>query len=246
MTDLLSARLFAPLALTAITALGLLLWILRNGDLCPGQRRRISDGLLSVWAVFGLALMLSVDAGTPSLMLWLGGITLASGLGATVYQARLAGKRSLPLSWHVPALVLALCYGLGLLLREGPAALFMAGAGGCVFTHLIMVRAKHRLQAFNLLLPLVGIAFAVGWMVLLLVQTLWLQHESEAVFDTAHLIRPFVQMCAAILLGAIIWLLPLLRKEQTQPPVIAVATLLILGALTVGQSIIGQLSLNIS
>ncbi|GGB46461.1 hypothetical protein GCM10011502_19820 [Oceanisphaera marina] len=245
MTDMLSARLFAPLALTAITALGLLLWILRNGDLCPGQRRRISDGLLSVWAVFGLALMLSVEAAVPSLMLWLGGSTLASGLGATLYQARLAGKRSLPLSWHMLALVLALCYGLGLLLREGPAALLMAGAGGCVFTHLIMVRAKHRLQAFNLLLPLVGIAFAVGWMVLLLVQTLWLQYESEVVFDTAHLIRPFVQMCAAVLLGAVIWLLPLLRKEQTRPPVIAVAALLILGALTVGQSIIGQLSINI-
>jgi hypothetical protein len=52
---------------------------------------------------------------------------------------------------------------------------------------------------------------------------------------------PFMQMSAAILLGAIIWLLPLLRKEQTRPPVIAVAALLILGALTTGQGIIWQL-----
>lgn len=245
MTDLLSARLFAPLALTAITALGLLLWILRNGDLCPGQRRRISDGLISVWTVFGLALMLSVEAGVPDWMLWLGGATLALGLGAVLYQARLAGKRSLSLNWHWPALILALCYGLGLLLREGPAALLMAGAGGCVFTHLILVRARHRLQAFNLLLPLVGIGFAIGWMMLLLVQTLWSQHESVS-FDSSHLIMPFAQMCAAILLGAIVWLLPLLRKEPTKPPVIAVAALLVIGALTVGQSIIWQLSVNIN
>ncbi|WP_417615302.1 hypothetical protein [Oceanisphaera sp.] len=246
MTDLLSARLFAPLALTAITALGLLLWILRNGDLCPGQRRRISDGLISVWAVFGLALMLSVEAGVPSWMLWLGGVTLALGLGAVLYQARLQGKRSLPLNWHGPGLILALCYGLGLLLREGPAALLMAGAGGCVFTHLIMVRAKHRLQAFNLLLPLVGIGFAIGWMLLLLVQTLWSQSESQVLLDTGRLIGPFAQMCAAVLLGAIIWLLPLLRKEPTKPPVIAVAALLVIGALTVGQGIIWQLSVNIN
>lgn len=246
MTEHLAARLFAPLALTAITALGLLLWILRNGDLCPGQRRRISDGLISVWAVFGLSLMLSVEAKVPNLLMWLGGASLATGLAAVLYQARLQGKRSLSSHWHWPALVLALCYGAVLLLRVGPAALFMAGAGGCVFTHLIMVRAKHRLQAFNVLLPLAGMAFALGLLVCLLVQTLWVQNDPASLLDPLRLITPFGQMCAAILLGGVIWLLPLLRKEQTKPPVIAVAALLILGALTVGQGIIWHLSVNIS
>ncbi|MFD1009576.1 MULTISPECIES: hypothetical protein [Oceanisphaera] len=246
MTEHMAARLFAPLVLTAIAALGLLLWILRNGDLCPGQRRRISDGLISVWAVFGLALMLSVEANVPNFMLWLGGATLIAGLSAALYQSRLQGKRSLPLSWHWPALGLALCYGVALLLREGAGALLMAGAGGCVFTHLIMVRAKHRLQAFNLLLPLVGIGFAIGWLLLLLAQTLWIQSDPHTLLDTSRLITPFGQMCAAILLGGIIWLLPLLRKEQTKPPVVAVAALLMLSALTVGQGIIWQLSVNIS
>lgn len=246
MTELLPARLFAPLALTAVTALGLLLWVLRNGDLCPGQRRRISDGLLSAWAVFGLALMLGVEAVVPQSLLWLGGAALLTGLGTVLYQARLQGKRSLPLSWHTPALVLAGLFGLWVMVMMGPAALLAAGAGGCVFAHLIMVRAKHRLQAFNTLLPLVGIASAIGWLLALLVQALLATSTSQGVQpDMSPLIVPFAQMSAAILLGAIIWLLPLLRKEQTRPPVIAVAALLIIGALTTGQGIIWQLSVNI-
>ena len=247
MTELLPARLFAPLALTAISAFGLLLWVLRNGDLCPGQRRRISDGLLSAWAVFGLALMLGVEATVPAPLLWLGGAALVTGLGTVLYQARLQGKRSLPLSWHTPALVLAGLFGVWIMFMMGPAALLAAGAGGCVFTHLIMVRAKHRLQAFNMLLPLVGIASAIGWLLVLLIQTLLATNTAlDAQPDMSPLIVPFVQMSAAILLGAIIWLLPMLRKEQTTPPVIAVAALLILGALTTGQGIIWQLSVNIS
>ncbi|MBO1518646.1 hypothetical protein [Oceanisphaera pacifica] len=246
MTGFLAAQLFAPLALTATTALGLLIWILHKGDLCPGQKRRISDGLMSVWAVFGLALMLSVEASAPPFMLWLGGASLVAGLAAIVYQARLQGKRSLALSWHWPALVLAVIYGVCVLFRVGPAAVLMAGAGGCVFAHLIMVRAKHRLQAFNVLLPLAGIGCSLGLLVYLLVQTLWLQSDASAVFSAEPLIPLFAQVCAAILFGSIIWLLPLLRKQQTKPPVVAVAALLILGGLTVGRGIIWQLSVNIS
>ncbi|MGO1793508.1 MAG: hypothetical protein ACTHY5_09055 [Oceanisphaera sp.] len=246
MTEHLAARLFAPLALTAMAALVLLLWILRNGDLCPGQRRRISDGLMSVWAVFGLALMLSVEAKVPPFLLWLGGTSLVIGLAGVLYQARLQGKRSLSLAWHVPALVLVLMYGAALVFRVGPAAIFMAGAGGCVFAHLIMVRAKHRLQAFNGLLPLAGIGFSLGLVIYLLIQTLLMQQATTVAVPVQSLVMPFGQLCGAILLGAMIWLVPLLRKQQTKPPVIAVAALLILGALTVGQGIIWQLSVNIN
>lgn len=244
MTEFLPARMFAPLALTAITALALLIWVLRNGDLCPGQRRRIGDGVLSVWAVFGLALMLGIEAGVPTVQLALGGAALICGLGVVLYQARLQGKRSLPLSWHYPALVLAVLCGVWLTGRMGMAALLAAGAGGCVFAHLIMVRAKHRLQAFNTLLPLAGVAFAAGWLLVLLGQAVVEQHVSQR--DISALIVPFVQMSAAVLAGALIWLLPLLRKEQTKPPVIAVAALLMIGALTIGQGILWQLSVNIS
>lgn len=244
MTEPLAARLFAPLALTALAALGILLWVLLKGDLCPGQRRRISDGLMSVWAVFGLSLMLAVEANIPAWLLWWGGLTLVLGLGAVLYQARLSGKRSVSLRWHLPACVLSLGLLVWLVVRVGPSGIFMAGAGGCMFAHLIMVRAKHRLQAFNLLLPLVGIGCALGVVLIILGQTLWLQQQFA--FDTHSLILPFVQLCAALLLGAVVWLLPLLRKEAPAPPVLAVATLLILGTLTIGQSIIWEVSRNIS
>lgn len=242
MTELLPARLYAPLALTAVAALALLIWVLRNGDLCPGQRRRISDGLMSTWAVFGLALMLGVEAGAPRPLLWLGGLALAAGLGAVLFQARLQGKRSLGLSWHYPALGLALLYGLWLGGLTGPGwALLAAGCGGCVFAHLIMVRARHRLQAFNLLLPLSGTLFGVLWLLALLVMAL-------GVDDTQlqPLVLPFVQVSVAVLAGALVWWLPLLRKEQTKPPVIAVAALLMLGALTLGQGMIWHMAGNIS
>ncbi|WP_417607188.1 hypothetical protein [Oceanimonas baumannii] len=242
MTELLPARLFAPLALTAVAALGLLVWVLKNGDLCPGQRRRISDGAMSVWAVFGLALMLGVEAGVSVTMLWLGGVTLAAGLGTVLYQARMQGKRSLDVSWHYPALILAVVYGALVGWRMGPGwALLAAGAGGCVFAHLIMVRARHRLQAFNVLLPLAGTAFGVIWLLALVVKAAGL---SEPVQNA--MVMPFVQVSAAVLLGALVWWLPLLRKEQTKPPVIAVATLLILGALTLGQGMIWHMAGNIS
>lgn len=241
MTELLPARLYAPLALTAVAALGLLIWVLRNGDLCPGQRRRISDGLLSAWAVFGLALMLGVEAGAPRPLLWLGGLALAAGLGSVLYQARLQGKRSLGLSWHYPALGLAVLYGLWLGWLMGPGwALLAAGCGGCVFAHLIMVRARHRLQAFNTLLPLAGSLFGICWLLALLVRTLGLDEA-----QLQGLVMSFVQVSAAVLIGALVWFAPLLSKEQTKPPVIAVAALLMIGALTLGQGIIWHTAGNI-
>ena len=237
MTESLAARLFAPLALTAIGALVVLLLVLVKGYLCPGQRRRVSDGLMSVWAVLGLSLMLAVEAQVSTLMLVWGGLTVAVGIGVLVYQARLTGKRSLSVQWQLPALVLAAGLGLWILFSVGPAGLLMLGAGGCVFGHLIMVRAKHRLQAFNLLLPLVGVSCALLFILVLLGQVAW---QGEALNMDA-LVWPFGQLCLAILLGALVWLWPLLRKEATSPPVLAVATLLILAALTLGQGIIWQL-----
>ncbi|MGO4998893.1 hypothetical protein [Oceanisphaera sp. W20_SRM_FM3] len=238
MTEPLAARLFAPLALTAIGALLVLILVLAKGDLCPGQRRRISDGLMSVWAVLGLSLMLAVEAQAPPLMLWWGGLTLALGIGVLVYQARLAGKRSLSLSWQLPALILAAGLGGWILIRVGPAGLFMLGAGGCVFGQLIMVRAKHRLQAFNLLLPLVGVSCALLFILMLLGQAAW---AGEAV-NLDSLVLVFSQVCTAVLLGALVWLWPVFRKEATSAPVLAVASLLIVGALTLGQGIISQLT----
>lgn len=243
MTAALPALLYAPLALTAVVALCLLLWVLAKGDVCPGQRRRISDGLLSGWAVFGLAVMLGADSASGSWLVFLGGVSFVIGIAVLLYQGRLAGKRSLPLSWHGPGLLLAILYGAVVVFHYGPTLLLAGGAGGCVFAHLIMVRAKHRLTAFNTLLPLVGIAFAIAWLLLLVIQTYVADLQGEM---TAGLIRPFVQMSAAMLLGAILWLFPLLRQQDTSPPLIAVVALLIIGGLAVGQSILWQLASNIS
>lgn len=242
MTEPLAARLFAPLALTALGALAVLVLVLIKGDLCPGQRRRISDGLMSVWAVLGLSLMLAVEAQVSDLMLWWGGVMVVFGVAVLVYQAQLAGKRSLSWHWQLPSLVLALVFTLWLLLRVGPAGFFMLIAGGCVFGQLIMVRAKHRLQAFNVLLPLVGVSGTLLLILVLLGQAAWAGQYNGVNLES--LVLPFAQLCGCVLLGAAVWLWPVFRKEATSAPVLAVASLLILGALTLGQGIIWQLAVS--
>ena len=43
------------MALGALIAVGLVLW---RGDLCPGQRSRITNQLFSIWVITGLSLLL--------------------------------------------------------------------------------------------------------------------------------------------------------------------------------------------
>ena len=57
--SLLALSLTGLMALGALIALGLVLW---RGDLCPGQRSRITTQLFSVWVITGLSLMLAVEA----------------------------------------------------------------------------------------------------------------------------------------------------------------------------------------
>ena len=149
------------MALGALIALGIVLW---RGDLCPGQRSRITNQLFSIWVITGLSLMLGIEAGVTGWLIWCGGAALILGIVLSLAQSRLEGKRAIPASllW-LPAMPLAL-YGLGLLQIQGwlNGALQMVLLGSA-FAHLMLLRARHRLQAFNLLLPLAG-RYVSRWM----------------------------------------------------------------------------------
>ena len=119
------------MALGALIALGIVLW---RGDICPGQRSRITQQLFSIWVITALSLMLAVEAKAASWLIWSGGGALVLGVGLSLAQSRLEGKRSVPstLLW-LPALPLAV-YGIGLLQLQGwgerPAA--DGDTGGCL------------------------------------------------------------------------------------------------------------------
>ena len=104
------------MALGALIALGIVLW---RGDLCPGQRSRITTQLFSVWVITGLSLMLAVEAKVAGWLIWSGGAALVLGIVLSLVQSRLEGKRAIPatLLW-LPAMPLAL-YGLGLMQIQG-------------------------------------------------------------------------------------------------------------------------------
>lgn len=147
------------MALGALIAVGLVLW---RGDLCPGQRSRITTQIFSVWVITGLSLMLAIEAGIEGWLIWSGGAALILGVVLSLAQSRLEGKRAIPASllW-LPALPLAL-YGAGLLQIQGwLGGLLQMVLLGSAFAHLMLLRARHRLQAFNLLLPLAGLVAAM-------------------------------------------------------------------------------------
>ena len=82
-----------------------------------------------------------------------GGPPWCLGIVLSLVQSRLEGKRAIPatLLW-LPAMPLAL-YGLGLMQIQGwLGGLLQMVLLGSAFAHLMLLRARHRLQAFNLLL----------------------------------------------------------------------------------------------
>ncbi|PMU06594.1 hypothetical protein [Aeromonas salmonicida] len=81
------------MALGALIALGIVLW---RGDLCPGQRSRITAQLFSIWVITGLSLMLAVEAKVASWLVWSGGAALILGIVLSLAQSRLEGKRAIP------------------------------------------------------------------------------------------------------------------------------------------------------
>ncbi|MGY3867486.1 hypothetical protein [Aeromonas bivalvium] len=209
--------------LSGLMALGALAWlalVLWRGDLCPGQRSRITQQSFSVWVITGLSVMLAVEAKAPQWQIWLGGTALVLGIGVSLLQSRLEGKRAIPGHWlWLPALPLAL-YGVGLLTRSGwVSGLLQMVLLGAAFAHLMLLRARHRLQAFNTLLPMAGLGAAMAS--LLWFAALMLVHSpSEAVLAD---LLPWILTQASLLIAALLlWFSPLYRQQETAPVVLSV------------------------
>ncbi|MGL6488383.1 hypothetical protein ACSZNF_15760 [Aeromonas hydrophila] len=223
------------MALGALIALGLVLW---RGDLCPGQRSRITTQLFSVWVITGLSLMLAVEAKAADWLIWSGAAALILGVVLSLAQSRLEGKRAIPatLFW-LPAMPL-LVYGIGLLQIQGwLGGLLQMVLLGAAFAHLMLLRARHRLQAFNTLLPLAGLVAAILSLLWLAVLVGW--QGNDASLDA---LIPAVLTQAALLIAALLlWFSPLYRQQETAPVVVSTALCGLIIAQLAATSVLHQL-----
>ncbi|EZH82368.1 hypothetical protein [Aeromonas hydrophila] len=224
------------MALGALIALGLVLW---RGDLCPGQRSRITTQLFSVWVITGLSLMLAVEAKAADWLIWSGAAALILGVVLSLAQSRLEGKRAIPatLFW-LPAMPL-LVYGIGLLQIQGwLGGLLQMVLLGAAFAHLMLLRARHRLQAFNTLLPLAGLVAAILSLLWLAVLVGW--QGSGVSLDA---LIPAVLTQAALLIAALLlWFSPLYRQQETAPVVVSTALCGLIIAQLAATSVLHQLA----
>lgn len=213
--------LLGLMACGALFLLGVVLW---KGDLCPGQRARISTQIFSVWVMTALSVLLALSAGAPLWLIAPAGGAVIAGFALAIFQSRLEAKRSIPSGWFaVPALPLAL-YGLLLVAREGGAALSQLIVLGCAFAHLMLLRARHRLQAFNLLLPLGGLVGALAGLVWLGVVTL--MQQDAALLDT--LIPWVLGYSLLMIMGLGTWFFPLLSRRDNAPVVLSTTLFILL------------------
>ncbi|MCP3322535.1 hypothetical protein CF139_14250 [Aeromonas hydrophila] len=224
------------MALGALIALGLVLW---RGDLCPGQRSRITTQLFSVWVITGLSLMLAVEAKAADWLIWSGAAALILGVVLSLAQSRLEGKRAISatLFW-LPAMPL-LVYGIGLLQIQGwLGGLLQMVLLGAAFAHLMLLRARHRLQAFNTLLPLAGLVAAILSLLWLAVLVGW--QGNDASLDA---LIPGVLTQAALLIAALLlWFSPLYRQQETAPVVVSTALCGLIIAQLAATSVLHQLA----
>lgn len=224
------------MALGALIALGLVLW---RGDLCPGQRSRITTQLFSVWVITGLSLMLAVEAKAADWLIWSGAAALILGVVLSLAQSRLEGKRAIPatLFW-LPAMPL-LIYGIGLLQIQGwLGGLLQMVLLGAAFAHLMLLRARHRLQAFNTLLPLAGLVAAILSLLWLAVLVGW--QGSSAGLDA--LIPAVLTQAALLIATLLLWFSPLYRQQETAPVVVSTALCGLIIAQLAATSVLHQLA----
>ena len=219
-----------PIAAACFLAL-----VLTKGEVCPGQRKRITENMISVWAVLALGLMIGVEVYATTLTLVIGGMAVFIGIMQNLIQSRLQGKRSIPSTWLRLPIALAVITGLLVLWQQQQALLLLeAVLLGAVFAHVILLRAKHRLQAFNVILPVIGIASSVLLMVGLLVVA-----SMHADSSNMMVIQEFVIYRAVILLLALaVWTIPLYTKQEYSPNIVSLTTVLLLFSEVIGMGVI--------
>jgi len=230
-------QVYPIIVMMPIAAACFLALVLSKGEVCPGQRKRITENMISIWAVLALGLMIGIEVYATTATLVIGGVAVFIGIIQNLIQSRLEGKRAIPSTWLRLPIALAVITGLLVLWQQQqPLLLLESVLLGAVFAHVILLRAKHRLQAFNVILPVVGIASSVLLMLGLLVVA-----SMHAEPSNISVIQEFVIYRAIILLLALgVWTIPLYTKQEYTPNIVSLTTVLLLFSEVMSMGIIAE------
>ncbi|CAG8998546.1 MAG: hypothetical protein CENE_00497 [Candidatus Celerinatantimonas neptuna] len=199
----------------------LMMLVLIKGELCHGQRSRLSQQFVTLWSFASLALVSAISSKTLPLIATITlSLTIITGWWLSYRQFQLKIKHSVKCSaWWYPGIPL-LITAVILTIRH-PYTLLASCLASVVITHWLMVKAEHQLKTFNRLLPFIGIilfALLVGLHTL----QIWLYGSGPL---PNHLTHTFIYMIAFALTGLFMWLLPLLRNMDPIAGQLAAASL---------------------
>ncbi|MEH0666191.1 hypothetical protein H4F18_00850 [Vibrio scophthalmi] len=220
--DLLAS--FAPMLLGAQLILTL---ILVKGDICPGQRGRIHKVLPAIAILWLAVASLRIEA-----MM----VVFAIGYFYSQVQTKKTRVQG-PLWVMYLANGLALAY-VGIMITEQSS--FAAGLSvlvqivllGGLFAHLLLTVAKTRLQAFHRILPVAGVASAMMMSITVLLKASSLD-EQTLTMATQPLLVSFALLISAV----VVWSWHMLLSKSITKPQLAVALVMLLGAVTVNQGL---------
>ncbi|MGL5759556.1 hypothetical protein [Plesiomonas sp.] len=212
---LLMSILLATVLMATLT-LNLVRW---KGLICPGQQRRLvkqSYILTFLWGSFSLLSVVLLDGALQ--------VTLLSTLVTMVHVLSLWNMRRLPISISNAIRLAHSCTVLSGLLAISTAVAFIRieprGFSllittlltlGAVFSHVLMVAARCRLQAFHRLLPLIGLFGILAACVDAVYQALHI--------PVGHILSVSIMVCITIRFillasGFLFWVWPLIIYNQ--------------------------------
>lgn len=198
------------LAPTAAYSFLLLMLVHYKGQICAGQRSRLSQQFATLWSLSSLGLVSTLVAERHAwAIITLLGLSVVIGWILSIRQLRLAGKRTLDTRiWWLSGAPLILA-SLIISITHPYSILAMLLAALAV-THWIMVKAKHRLSAFDRILPICAIAVLALTVCLCALQIY--QYGEQPLLS--ELTRKFIHLVGFSLAGMLIWLLPLLKDME--------------------------------
>ncbi|MDD1783713.1 hypothetical protein LRP49_21275 [Enterovibrio sp. ZSDZ35] len=196
--------------------------VLLKGDICPGQRGRLHKVFWVLVIGWALVTPLYPFAALPFISLGIfslrskTGKTKSSGPIPVLYLSNAFGVLSLGVTLFQSSLSVALLMLLQVILV------------GAVTAHVLLIRARSRLQAFHRILPVAGLVAAM------------LMAAVMAIFGSFNVTDAMVQHIVAcmglVLVGTLVWALHLFRQVAPSLVQVFVAFALLFSASTVAIS----------
>lgn len=213
------------LGLAPIFALAVICLILKYGQLCPGQHSRIQGELITIWTVLFVSIMMAVETSVSSIILIIGTLGGVYGILLSIWQGKLPNKRAIPDSAIYGALVPLSIYGIGILVNSQHLFVILPMIiMGAVLSQLLLVKAKHRLDAFNRLLPAIGVVASV---ISLAILAYFLVSQTDTTLLDSVLSNLY-WFFGFISIGLTLWLLPLFSNNSQSYTLLGISTFLIL------------------